>query len=456
MPESHLKRSLTVTAMAILITVVAILFMQSLMQAPHWQTNLLVSNATDNPSAVRGKITVWSWGIAAKSLDALVDAFSKQYPNVSVDVDMTGANMQSRFFLSLTAGVGAPEVSQLQIREAPRYAATDQLADLTSVAMKYKDRFPPSFWANCEYNGRVYAIPWDMGPCAVYYKQEVFEQYGVDPNTIVTWDDYIDAGKRILERSGGRTRMLPLSTGSLQGLFEIMMQQNGAQMFDDEGRIAINSLESHKVLRTIKRMLESGICYNVIPYSHEFLAGFKNDTVATYPSAVWFGGSIKDTVQEYPGQAADWRVFPLPALETGGLRTSTLGGSVLVIPRQVEHKEAAWAFIEYALCTVAGQIAQYRNFDLFPAYLPALEDPFIDEQDPFYGNQLVRRLFTKDLTEIPTLHRTRDWMQAENYLKQALSKWASNGMESHGFFEDLEQKLHSRIGRPISPASQAN
>ena len=118
MVKSHLKTSLTMVGTAIPILAGAILVMQSLMQTPQRQTDRLAADATEDPSRVRGDIKVWSWDIAAKSLDSLVTPFSEQYPNVRVDVDMTGANMQSRFFLSLTAGVGAPDVSQLQIREA--------------------------------------------------------------------------------------------------------------------------------------------------------------------------------------------------------------------------------------------------------------------------------------------------------------------------------------------------
>src|SRR5437016_835757 len=86
------------------------------------------------PEKVHGHVQVWSWNIAAKSLQKLVPAFHQKYPRVKVDVDMTGTNMQARFLLSLSAGVGAPDVMQLQMTEAPHYIATHRLADLTPVA----------------------------------------------------------------------------------------------------------------------------------------------------------------------------------------------------------------------------------------------------------------------------------------------------------------------------------
>ena len=97
-----------------------------------------------------GKVVVWSWNIAAKALKDLIPSFEKRYPGVHVTVDMTGAKMQTRFMLSLAADVGAPEISQLQLSDAPHYMATGKLADLTAVAAQYSNDFPASRWEDCE------------------------------------------------------------------------------------------------------------------------------------------------------------------------------------------------------------------------------------------------------------------------------------------------------------------
>ena len=62
------------------------------------------------PERVEGDIQVWSWNIAAASLNRLIPMFNERYPKVSVRVNMSGMNLQSRFLLSLSAGVGAPVV----------------------------------------------------------------------------------------------------------------------------------------------------------------------------------------------------------------------------------------------------------------------------------------------------------------------------------------------------------
>ncbi|HEY3411555.1 MAG TPA: sugar ABC transporter substrate-binding protein [Armatimonadota bacterium] len=411
-----------------------------------------VSNAvTAGSTARKGNVTVWSWNIAAKSLQQLVPAFEKRHPGVRVNVDMTGARMTTRLMLSLASGVGAPDVSQFELSDAPRYIATGKLADLTPVAMKYRSSFPAYLWDNCMMDGRVYAIPWDMGPCAVFYKRSLFKKYGVDPDRIETWDDYIRAGQAILRKSGGRTKMLPLGANALNWTFQMLIQQTGGQIFDAQGRIAINSPQSRKALDIMRRMRAAGICSDVPIFSQEYLASINADTIASYPAAVWMAGTMKDTARDYAKGDITWGVFRLPAMEHGGKRVANLGGSVLVIPAQCRNKEAAWAFIEYALCTREGQLAQYRNFSLFPGYLPALRHPGVDDPDPFFSGQPAGKVFVTDVTSISRLNMTPNWASAVGYLDQDLSHWAATGMRNEGFFENVERKLQRRLGVPLAP-----
>ena len=405
---------------------------------------------------LRGHITAWGWNIAAKSMRSLVPDFQKRYPSVDVNVEMTAANIQTRFLLSLAAGTGAPDVMMVQLQEAPRYIATGRMADLTSVAAKYQKDFPPSAWANClGADGHVYAIPWDVGPCGVFYKRDLFARYGIDPDTIDTWDDYLVAGKEMLQKSGGRTKMLPLGTPNLVHMFEMMLRQLGGQVFDAQGRIAIDSPEARRVIDQIARLREAGICAEVEWFKHEWLASFNDDTIASYPLAVWLSGTIKDTTGEYGDKRANWGLFKLPAMEPGGRRSSNLGGSSLVIPDQCPNKEAAFAFIEYALCTREGQIAQFRNYNIFPAYLPALADAFMKEPDPFFGGQPLGAFFAEGVKDLPVMYRTSDWTETQDYMTQSLTAWAttpaSTRQPSKELLHTFAGKLHRRLGREIAP-----
>lgn len=399
-------------------------------------------------TATQTRIDIWSWNVAAKCLSAAVPAFEQKYPDIDANVVMSGTMLQSRLLLSLISGVGAPDVTQLQCSEAPYYVASGRLMDLTDLARPYEKRFSPAFWANCVNNGRLYAIPWDMGPCAVFYKRDIFKLYSVDIDAIETWDDYVAVGERIYEKSGGRTKLLPISVGGLGPYYEMLIQQAQGGIFDKQGRIAVDSPATRKVLRVLRRILQSKARADISVFSHEFFASLPKDSIATYPIAVWFGSSVKDYAKQTSG---NWGVFRLPAIEPGGLRVSNWGGSVLAIPDQGKHKDESWKFVEFALCTRETQLANYRDSDLFPALMTTFDDPLFDEPDPFFGGQKVRRFFSQDIEKIPVLNRTRDWNEAMRYISQGLSLWATSHWDDEKFIRDTEQDLHRKLKREIAP-----
>ena len=391
-------------------------------------------------------VEVWGWNIAAESLDLLVPEFERNHPDVDVRVSRSGANLQSRFLLGMAAGVGAPDVSQLQEREAAKFTATGRLMDLTDLAGQYADDFSPAFWKSALHKGRLYAIPWDMGPCSVFYKRWIFDRYGIDPDEIDTWDDFIAAGVRLREASGGKTALMPLSSNSLPELFLILMQQNGGGIFDEAGRIILHSPQNEEVLATIRKMVDAGV--TLAASGPELMASFDGDAIGSYVNASWFMNQIKDNTSA--DRHGDWGMMRLPAFRPGGLRASNLGGSVLVIPAQSPHGLEAFRFIEWTNCTVEGQVAQYRDRGLFPAFLPALADPYFDQPDPFFNGQAVHRLLATDLDRIPAVFRTRDWTEGERMLRQTLTRWLGQRQDNALYLRNLAEALSRKIGRSLA------
>lgn len=400
----------------------------------------------------RARVEVWGWNIAAKSLMSLAPTFEARRPDVEMDVKMSGTAMQSRFLLAMASGRGAPDVMQLQEREAGKYTETRRLADFTAWAAKYERDFPASFWQTCVVDGKVHAIPWDIAPCAVFYKRWVFKQHGIDPDKIETWDDFIRAGEQILKASGGRTKMMALAPNGLAVPFQMLMQQNGGGVFDAQGRLIFDSPQNRETLELIRRLLDSGIC-SPVSTSQELNVSYNDDSIACYPVAVWSMADMKESSKGYAGQ---WGVFRLPAYRPGGLRNSNQGGSVLVVPAQSQHVDHAAAFIEYSLCTVEAQIKQYTDWALFPAYLPALRDPRFDQPDAFFGGQHIAKLFAEDFERVPPLVRTRDWDEAEQFIGRTLYDWYRDRQDSGAYLRQTTEAMSKRLGRAIAPAAEGS
>lgn len=392
------------------------------------------------------KIEVWGWNIAGQALGLLEPEFERTHPDSDLVLKVVGTQMQSRFILALTSGRGAPDVMQLQEREAGRYTRTGRLADITQWAAKYEHDFPPSFWDSCVVDGKVYALPWDIAPCAVFYKRWIFEQYGIDPESIETWDDLIAAGKRIGELSHGKTKMMPLAPNATAAFFTMLLQEDGGAFFDADGRIVFDNPRNLETLDLIRKLLDSGITTPIFD-QQELNTSYNDDSVACYPAASWNMDNMKVSAKSSAGK---WGVFRLPAFRPGGLRNSNQGGSVLVLPAQSDHVEASFRFLEYALCTVEGQLKQYKEKGLFPAYIPATKDPRFDEPDPFFGGQHVAKLFAQDFDKVTPMIRTRDWMEAESIVNQAIYEWYRDRQDSQMWLRKTAKLIAARLGREVA------
>jgi ABC-type glycerol-3-phosphate transport system substrate-binding protein len=385
-------------------------------------------------------LEVWGWDIAAQALKDLTPGFEQSPAGVKTDVVMSGSDMESRLLLSFVARTGAPDITQLQNRDVPRFAPSGSLLDLTEQIAPYTNRFPAAYLDSCTHEGRIYAVPWDAGPCAVFYKRSVFEKHGIDPASIETWDDYIAAGKKIVRESNGKTRMMNLSLNGLLDIFLVTLQQNGGGIFDSQGRIIFNSQRTAEALQLVRDLLESGITAPVANHSQEYFASFKNNTIATYPMAVWIIGMMKENAPETSG---DWGIFSLPAFEKGGLRTSNLGGSVLAIPADTSMPAAAWKFVEFMLCRADSQTTMLKTYGLFPAL--ELED--LEQVDPFFGGQDIVEVFARNIDQISPMERTGDWDEAARYIKESLSGWANRNEPHEVFMKRIEQMLVRKLGR---------
>ncbi|WP_243092900.1 ABC transporter substrate-binding protein, partial [Thermus hydrothermalis] len=147
-----------------------------------------------NPS-LRGEITVWSWDIAAKALEATIPSFNKLYPNVKVKVvDLGNQQVFDRGLAGCAAGgVDLPDVYSVENNEAEVFWSRfpNCFTDLAGLgAANLRKEFPEFKWTELTMGNRIYAIPWDSGPVVIFYRRDLYQQAGVDPSKIETWDDF--------------------------------------------------------------------------------------------------------------------------------------------------------------------------------------------------------------------------------------------------------------------------
>lgn len=395
---------------------------------------------------IKGKISVWSWDVAAKALKRLAPAFEQRHPGASVEiVDIGYDNAYDKITVGLKSGKGLPDVLTIEGSRLPGYIGVfpGGLYDLTTLAGRHKAEFAPSAWKySTDAQGKVFALPWDSGPCALYYRADMFEKAGVDPNSIATWDDYVSAGERVKAETGKKLLIMDPQEDSM---FPMLLQQQGQRYFRD-GKVALSSEQAVRAGKLLKTLADK----DLIAFEKGWdglVAGTKAGKAATTPYAVWWAGTLTDEMPELKGK---FGVVPLPAFDAGGVRTSNDGGSTLAVSGHSTNAPAAWAFIEFVLADTANQVSMLKNEGLFPAYLPALKDPFVTAPQPYFGDRPVFKTFAELADKVPSVEDSKDDPKARDIMWRSVSGILLHDDDPKKALDSAAKQVAAGTGRAIA------
>ena len=399
-----------------------------------------------------GALTIWSWNIAASSLKATVAGFNKLYPDVTVTVEDLGN--QQVFDKSLAGcaagGEGLPDIVSIENFEAEIYwnQFPDCFVDLKTLG--YSDAiasgFPDFKRTELEVGDVAYAMPWDSGPVAMFYRRDFYEKAGVDPESIKTWDDFIAAGKKVTEANPG----VVMTQGDLAGdseWFRMLANEQGCGYFAlDGGSITINQPACVAAMEKVKEMVDAGIIGSA-DWGGKIAAN-NAGTVATQMYGGWYEGTVRS---ESPDLTGKWGVYQMPSLTADGPRAANLGGSSLAISSASDNKEAAWAYVNYTLGTNEGQITMLREYGLVPSLISSLKDPYVQEGSDYWGGQAVWVTILSTLDKIEPARGTPFQGDAESIYRATQTRYLNGEYaDAQAALDDAASQIASATGLPIA------
>lgn len=393
-----------------------------------------------------GSITVWSWDVAATALKRLATEYQASHPGTSIDVvDIGYDNAYDKISVGLQAGSGLPDLLTIETDHASGYLGQfpQGFVKLDSVIGDKKADFDPSKWAAATgADGGIYMVPWDSGTVALYYRSDYLKAAGVDPNSLTTWDALIAAGEKIKAATGHTLMSIDVSSGATFGM---LMQQQGAWIFDEAGNVAVNSDKAVQALTVLKTIHDKGLLKNVKGWDGRVSSTKAGDS-AVHPEAVWWIGTLESEMKELSGK---FGVVPLPAFGDSA-RTAANGGSNLAVPAQAKNPTLAADFAAWVLADAKNQASMMEKEGLFPAYLPALKEPIFNQPDKFFGGQKVYQLFADQTAKIPPVNYTSDYAKASDIVGNAVVAAVLNGKDPKTVLDDAAKQIATATGRQIA------
>ncbi|AQX55677.1 ABC transporter substrate-binding protein [Priestia flexa] len=394
-------------------------------------------------SGSNGKeVVAWAWNINVPVLEKAAEEYQKENPDFKLKVvDMGREDVYSKLTTGLQAGgKGLPDIVLVEDDRFQGYVNSFPKAFLNLSEKgfdKHADKFPEFKKQLLSKDGEMYGFPFDAGPTGVFYRTDFFEQAGVDPATIETWDDYIAAGKKIKEKVG--VDLLGLDLNNDDGLFRMTLTQQGTFYFDDKGELNLTSKESQQAMELNKKLKDAGVVRNTVGWDAS-ISALAEGKVASSPSGAWLYGSIE---QQAPDLKGKWGVFLLPSFEKGGNRASNLGGSNYVVTANSKKADEAYKFMEYFSTTDSVQEAAMEG-GLFPSLNTVYDSELFTQPDEYFSNQTIWKTFADEMQDIKPVNFTGNYSVANDEAVKAVSE-VTNGKDIKKSLEAAEKRLENRI-----------
>ncbi len=211
-----------------------------------------------------GVFTWWADGSEKAGLDALVDVFKSDYPNLTFDnlAVAGGAGSQAKSVLAAQLKAGTPPDS-FQAHagaELQDYIDADQLEDLTGFYTdnKLTDQFPKDLIDRLTVDGKIYSVPSNIHRSNVVWANvEVLKKAGVDPakpaDSLEAWFADMDKIK-----ASGKTPLAVAGTWTQTQLFEnVLLSSLGVDGYNGlwDGQTDWKGAEVTKAIEAYKKTL---------------------------------------------------------------------------------------------------------------------------------------------------------------------------------------------------------
>jgi arabinosaccharide transport system substrate-binding protein len=142
----------------------------------------------------------------------------------------------------------------------------------------------------------------------------------------------------------------------------------------------------------------------------------------------WRTRQIQDDVPSMDGKLG---LMPLPAWQPGGIRTSTWGGTGLVITNACKNPDLAWKLAMYFYYDANQLGPRFEDTNILPPLKSAWKKPEFSEPRSFYDGDPIGLSYSRLAPDVPRDHDTAYSDLATAKLSEAFTN-ASLYFQSHG------------------------
>lgn len=366
-------------------------------------------------------------------LEKAIADFEAQNPGIKIiETRSSWTDAPSQIMTSLVSG-NAPDLIMCNTAMLAEYRGLGALADLSGyISEDFLDNLLPSAkMMITTSDGKIDGLPQEGCNWALFYRKDLFEEAGLDPeNPPKTYDEFLEYAKALTKDTDGDGVIdqygyaWPVQAENASDYWVNFMQMCGAEISVNEEGEWKSKLTDEAAKEGTQLMVDLVQEYqvtpeNVVDYDWEAVTNaFVSGEVAMMHNGAWVTSSIAEKGPDLEGKWATAVLFDGPE------QTAYRGyPNTFNILEASEHKDETWKFLDYfyntpsdvdgltiagAFCNAAGGMLYTNDFIEYARanYSEQLQ-PFLDEVDnlkippldpswqsltSMYGNSTVQQM----------------------------------------------------------------
>ncbi|HEY0694436.1 MAG TPA: extracellular solute-binding protein, partial [Kribbella sp.] len=292
-------------------------------------------NAGSTKKNATGNIALWCWpgGLGKSVLDDTIAHFPDQH----IKYSEIGGDFKQKLLTTFNGGTSIPDISGIKgediaslLPQATRFVDLKTLGadSILGDYLEWKVKQATTL------DGKVLGIPIDIGPTALFYREDIFAKGGLptDPAKVGTqlssWDDFLAAG---LELKKSNPKALIVSDAV--DLYTLIINQGTDRYIDKDNKFIGDGDHIRRAWNLAVKSITTKVDAKTLAGTPDWNAGLDQGTVPAMAGAAWVALDVKAACKTSVGK---WRLAATP----GG--PANFGGSFLSITKNAADPAAAF------------------------------------------------------------------------------------------------------------------
>lgn len=403
----------------------------------------------EGSSADENTLTVWTWdpNFNVYAIQKAAEIYAQDHEGFKVEVsEVQSDDIETRITTAVAAGdlSTLPDIFLMQDNSFQKYTTNypDVFTDLTSSGIDFS-QFSAAKVAYSTLDGKNYGIPFDNGAVINCMRTDYLEQagYTIDDFTDITWSDYMEKAKVVLEKTG--QPILTSQAGS-PDLVMMMLQSCGSSLFKDDGSVNIEgNTELKQIMEIYVQMVKDGTLVEVTDWD-QYIASLNNGTTVSALNGCWIMASL--TVAE--DQSGKWAITNMPKLDgvSNATNYSNNGGSSWAISTNCQKVDLA---VDFMNSTFAGSNALYDDViskGALATWAPAGESEAYNQPVEFFGNDAIYAKIVEFATHTPSNITGAFYYDARDAVGVAISNICQQGADIDSEIKTAQETVEFNMG----------